>query len=81
MAPARKAPEDALQAEPLGQRDERHQQQDGEADPDLGGGVLQPDEHLAQPHRPGRAGHHEAGDGHQPGERAEQDDLRAGAPA
>ena len=48
--------EDALQADPLGQRGERDQQHHGEAHPDLGGRVLQPEQHLAEAHRRGRRG-------------------------
>jgi hypothetical protein len=66
-------------SEPLGQRGERHQQQDGETDPDLGGCVLQPEQDLPEPHRPGRAGHGQARRDDQPGERAQHHDPGASA--
>ena len=47
--PSQEGTENALEAEPLGQGRECHQQQDGEADPDLCGGVLEEDKHLAKP--------------------------------
>ena len=46
--------EDALQPEPFGEHDERDQQDDGEPDPDLGGGVLQAGQHPAQVASTGR---------------------------
>ena len=47
--------EDAFQTEPRGQRDERDEQDDGQSHADLCGRVLQPDQQIAQPHRPSGA--------------------------
>ena len=71
--PGHERTEDGLQPEPLGQGHESHQQHHRPADPDLGGGVLETQQHVGQSHVPPGPGHRQSDHGEQQHEHAQQD--------
>jgi len=77
--PGKKRTEDGLQTQSLGKGHEGHEQQDSDAHPDLGGGVLKPDQHGLEAHRPAEAGERQGRDDHGDQEPAEQQQLGARA--
>ena len=71
--------EDHLEAELLGDGGERDQQHDRPAHPDLGGGVLEAQQVVADALRPLRPAHHDEDRGRQREQAADQDERRPGA--